>query len=354
MMKTKMINFLMVLALVARIFFPEAARAGGPPRPAFEVRRVVSVKTSSSWRNLTGLATVQVAGRWLFQQQQVAIREWLRRGDRIEIELGYNYTLVQEFVGYVTDVKPGVPVTISCEDEMYHLKRYSVKVSYAGVRLPKLLADICPPGTKIDALDTDLGAFKAGNGATVAKVLEKLKEMYGFVSYFRAGVLYCGKVYQESSTAQSVPFNFLKGGLGAVLEDQLEYRRAEDLHVIVEATSHQLKGKDLKVSVGDVTELDAERRTLQYFNLDSEADLKARAQRDVDKLKVEGYKGSFSTYGLPSVQHGGVASLSNSNYPERDGHFFIDSVEKSFERGGYRQEITLGSAASLYGLQSGN
>lgn len=341
----------MLYVLVANLIFPEAARPDGPARPAFALRQVVSVKVESSWRNLTSKATVEVAARYLFQEKALTIKEWLRRGDRITIELGYDQTYHQEFTGYVTDVKPGIPVTISCEDEMYHLKRYPVKCSYGGVRLLKLLRDICPPGTEINALDTDLGHFKAAN-VTVAKVLEKLKEMYGFVSYFRDGTLYCGKVYRDGSTAKKNYFSFQQNGLGGVLDDQLEYRTQNDLHVIVEATSHQLKGKDLKVTVGDLTELDAEKRTLQYFNLNSEADLKARAQRDVDKLKVEGYKGSFTTYGLPSVRHGELAALASSEYPERDGDFFIDATNKTFTSGGYRQEITLGSAATLYGLQS--
>jgi hypothetical protein len=343
--------FFMLLVLIARLTFPAAPRPDGPDRPAFEVRRVVSVKVENSWRNLTGKATVQLPGRWLFQARKIAIKDWLRRGDPITIELGYNKKLVKEFEGYVTDVKPGVPVTLNCEDEMYRLKRHPVKYSSASVRLPALLQAICPPGTKINALDTDLGTFKATN-VTVAKVLEKLKSMYGFVSYFREGTLYCGKVYRQTDAPTKTAFTFQRPGPGAVLSDSLEYRTADDLKVIVTATSHQLKGKDLKVVVGDVTALDAEPRTLQYFNLNSEDDLRARAQRDVDKLKVEGYKGSFSTYGLPSVQHGELASISNSEYPERDGDFYIDATSKTFEAGGYRQEITLGSAASLNGLES--
>lgn len=345
-------SLLMLFVLVARLTFPAAARPDAPDRPAFEVRRVISVKVENSWRNLTGKATVQVPGRWLFKENQLRIKDWLRRGDPIKIELGYNKQLEPEFTGYVTDVKPGIPVTLSCEDEMYRLKRWPVKYSTAGARLPALLHSICPPGTKINALDTEVGHFKAAN-VTVAKVLEKLKELYGFVSYFHDGVLYCGKVYRQSaSVAPKTPFNFQRPGPGAVLSDSLEYRNADDLKVIVTATSHQLKGKDLKVVVGDTKELDAEPRTLQYFNLDSEAALRAAANRDVQKLKVEGYKGSFTTYGLPSVQHGHLATISNKDYPERDGDFFIDATAKTFERGGYRQEITLGSAASLYGLES--
>lgn len=341
----------MLFVLVANLVFPEAARPSGPARPAFPLRRVVSVKVESSWRNLTGTATVEVSGRWLFQQQQVAIKEWLRRGDPVTIELGYDQTYHQEFRGYVTDIKPGIPITISCEDEMYRLKRYPVKCSYPAVRLPQLLRDICPKDISIDALDTDLGSFLAAN-VTVAKVLEKLKEMYGFVSYFREGTLYCGKVYSDGKAARKSAFSFQRNGLGGVLSDQLEYRDKADLHVLVEATSHQLKGKNLKVTVGDTSELDAEKRTLQYFNLSSEADLRARAQRDVDKLKVTGYKGSFTTYGSPSVRHGELVSLASSEYPERNGDFFIDATSKTFDAGGYRQEITLGSASTLNGLQS--
>lgn len=342
----------MLLVLIARLTFPAAARPDAAARPAFEVRRVVSVKVESSWRNLTSKATVQVPGYWLFKSNKLRIKDWLRRGDPITIELGYNKQLVKEFTGYVTDVKPGIPVTLSCEDEMYRLKRHPAKFSYNGISLPQLLQNICPAGTKVDALDTQLGHIKASN-VTVAKVLEKLKELYGFVSYFRDGTLYCGKVYRQGTTDnRKTAFNFQRPGPGAVLDDRLEYRSADDLNVIVTATSHQLKGKDLKVVVGDTTALDAEQRTLNYFNLASEEALKAAALRDVQKLKVQGYKGSFTSYGLPSVQHGEIAGLSSTEYPERDGDFFIDATVKDFQSGGYRQEVTIGSAASLYGLES--
>jgi hypothetical protein len=339
----------MVLVQVARLVFAAVQRPDGTTRHAFEVRRVVSVQVESSWKNLTSRATVQLPSRWLFLNNKIDVKEWVRVGDPLAVSLGYNKTYVPEFAGYVTGIKPGVPVTLTCEDAMYQLKRFPVRCSYAGVKLRQLLRDICPKDLPIEAPDVAVGHFMAAN-TTVAKVLEKLKELYGFVSYFRGGTLYCGEVYHQARPAVPTTFNFQRSGPGAVLQDELEYRDGNSLRVIVTATSHQLKGKDLKVVVGDTTALDAEPRTLQYFNLDSEADLRAAANRDLQRLKVEGYQGSFTTYGLPSMQHGQVARLESSLYPERNGDFFIDATEKTFDSGGYRQKITLGSQAALAGL----
>ena len=336
----------MVLVLVCRLEFPEAARPNAAPRPAFEVRRVLSVELSSSWQNLTSTATVKLPTRLLFQEQEVPIKEWVRPGDAIRIELGYNQTLVPEFSGFITEVTPGYPVTLACEDAMYQLKRAPVKCSYKSVTLQQLLHDICPKSVKIDALAVDLGAFKAVN-VTVAKVLAKLKELYGFVSYFRDGVLFCGKVYHSPQPQAPTGFSFQRD----ILTDSLDYRQADQMQVVVEATSHQLKGQNLKVTVGDLQAPDAEKRTLQYFNLASEADLKAHALADIRKLKVSGYSGSFTTYGLPAMRHGQVVRLTSSEYPERDGDFFISATAKVFEPGGYRQTITLGSQAALGGLE---
>ena len=339
----------MVLLQVCHLEFAAVKRPDGTTRPAFDVRRIISVQLESSWRNLTVKATVQLPSRWLFQANAIAIKDWLRVGDPIVIALGYNKTLVQEFAGYVSDVKPGIPVTLTCEDEMYHLKRYPVKCSYAAVSLRKLLHDICPKGLVIEAPDVPVGTFKATN-TTVAKVLEKLKSDYGFVAYFRGSKLYCGEVYHQAKPDAPIHFNFQRGGPGAVLQDELEYADASSLKVIVQATSHEAKGKDLKVTVGDTTALEAEQRTLNYFQLGSEAALKAAALRDINRLKVEGYKGSFTTYGTPSVRHGQVARLDNSQHPERNGDFFIDATEKTFDSSGYRQKITLGSRSALTGL----
>ncbi|WP_035560945.1 hypothetical protein [Hymenobacter sp. IS2118] len=335
----------MLLLCACRLVFPEASRSDAPPRPAFELRQVLSVKLSSSWRNLTNAATVELPTRLLFHNQKILVKDWLQRGDALTIDLGYNLNVVREFTGYIADVKPGYPVTLTCEDAMYLLKRHPVKCSYAGVTLRQLLHDICPKGTVIDAADVSLGQFRAAN-VTVAKVLQKLREQYGFVSYFRDGTLFCGKVYHEPRPKEPTAFSLERD----VLTDGLEYRRASNLRVIVEATSRESKGKDLKVTVGDVTALDAERRALLYYNVHSEEALRTFALADLRKTKVEGYKGSFTTYGAPSMRHGQVARLTSLQYPERDGDFFIDAVTKTFASDGYQQEITLGSQAALDGL----
>jgi len=397
---------------VCHIEFPAAPRPNGKPRPTFEVRNVVSVTVESSWRNLTGKATVQLAAHHLFQMQEQGINDWLRPGDPIEIGLGYDTILVREFIGYIAEIKAGIPVEIVCQDEMYLLKRRPVNRSYPSVTVRQLLHDICPAGTRINAVEADLGHFKAAN-ATVAKVLEKLREQYGFVSYIRNSILYCGRVYREPRTRRPAMFQFEQH----VLDNQLTFRTADNLKFIVKATSHGPKGKKIEVTVGDLNDPAAEQRTLQYYGLSSEAQLRAYAQADLVKLKKAGYEGHFTTYGLVfvadratntiiasndsvttgtvhyndhddiliggvhysvvelrdnedkveavipfrivtndedttfgSVQHGQIVRLVSTQYPERNGDFFVDAVKKTFSSGGYRQEITVGSAASLRGL----
>ncbi|HEX8504478.1 MAG TPA: hypothetical protein VF630_03850 [Hymenobacter sp.] len=349
---------------------------------------------------------------YAFKMQQIGVNDYLRPGDPIEIGLGYNEEMVREFTGYVAEVKAGVPVEITCQDEMYLLKRRPVKCSYGSVTVRQLLHDICPAGTRLNAINADLGHFRAVN-VTVAKVLEKLKEQYGFVSYYRNGILYCGRVYHEPRTRQPAMFQFE----WHILDNQLSYRSTEHLKFIVKATNHGPKDKKMEVTVGDLNDPAAEQRTLQYYGLRSEAQLRAYAKADLVRLKKTGYEGSFTTYGLVysvdrdtnaiitsddrvttgtahynddddiliggvhysvvelrdnedkveavtpfklvtndegtsfgSVQHGQVVRLVSTEYPERNGDFFVDSVKKSFSSSGYRQEITVGSAASLKGL----
>jgi hypothetical protein len=230
-------------------------------------------------------------------------------------------------------------VEITCEDYMYKLKHTPVNISYQSIRLPQLLENICPTDVSINAIDIDLGSFKAVS-TNVAKVLEKLKQQYGLVAYFKDKTLFCGKVYLSNASKSPVAlFHFQRN----VQSHNLEYREKEEVKYNVEAISNLSSGKKIKVSVGDE---DGEKRTLNYYNITSEAELEATATRDMEKLKVEGYRGSIDTFGQPLVEHTDVVKLEDDKYPEKNGNYFADGVKFSFSSSGYQNTIEIGGKAS--------
>jgi len=321
---------LMLFVMTCSVLFP--AFAG---RSEFSINQVEKIETQSSWKTLTDTAVVKIPARWTYQEKDVAIRDLIRAGDPVKISLGYDGDLKQVFSGYVRSLSPGAPIMIECEDEMYTLKKTPVNVSYEQVSLPTLLSDLIPDKITVDSDNVDLGAIRASN-TTLAKLLDKIKDQYGFVSYFRNGVLRVGKVYIDSQD-QGASFFLEKN----ILSDQLQYED-ESRPLRVKAISNQKDGSKIEVEIGDPG---GEIRTLNYFNLSSESELKRLAEADMAKLKVSGYQGSFTAYGIPVVSHGEIVSLSSTEYPERDGKYYAESVDVSFSASGYRQKIKLGTRA---------
>jgi hypothetical protein len=91
------------------------------------------------------------------------------------------------------------------------------------------------------------------------------------------------------------------------------------------------------VEVGDK---DGEQRTFNYYNL-SKPDLETVANTELQKLKYNGYKGSFSTFGTPVVKHGDTVTLIDRLYPEREGTYSVKAVNTGFGTSGYRQTVFL-------------
>jgi hypothetical protein len=71
--------------------------------------------------------------------------------------------------------------------------------------------------------------------------------------------------------------------------------------------------------------------------------MKAIADEEIERLRYEGYRGTFTTFGAPRIEHGDVIDLRSDAYPERDGRYLVRAVTTTFGVGGFRQEVTLDS-----------
>jgi hypothetical protein len=78
-----------------------------------------------------------------------------------------------------------------------------------------------------------------------------------------------------------------------------------------------------------------------YFYNISQATLKQLANEALEKLKYEGFRGSFTTFLQPWVKHGDAIKLIDSRIPDRNGVYLVRQVVANFSMAGGRQEITL-------------
>src|SRR5690606_13393849 len=100
------------------------------------------------------------------------------------IQLGYNGELQTEFEGYVTAIRPTIPVEVHCEDEAWKLKQTTVNKSWKQTTLKEVVTYILPDADVSEVQDVTLKPFVIKD-ISAYKALEKLKEVYGLTAYFR-------------------------------------------------------------------------------------------------------------------------------------------------------------------------
>jgi hypothetical protein len=304
---------------------------------------VTNVIIKSSWKDLTDTAEIQMPKKLKWEDNSVVkLDEIIKVGDRVKIELGYNWELHTEFEGYVSrPVQPGIPFTIYCEDNMWQMKKGSLSHSWKMARLSDVLAYIVPPQYKVDAVEAELGPFLM-HRATPAQVLRELKDKFGLYSWFRGDTLYVGKVRQ--SAGAEVEYHFQDN---VISTDELAFKRKKEVSLKVTAISMQRNNKQLKVSVPDGIEdkADVEEHTLHFAYIDNKEELRRHAQRNLERLWYDGYRGNFSCFGQPFVQHNDVANIVDEYYPEKAGRYYVDKVETEFGTSGFHRKVYLGPKA---------
>lgn len=317
------------MAMVAKIVFPATARRS----KEVVLYKVSGVHLSSTFKELTSRAEITLP-RKVGYFDRFNIKEVFRSGDPVIISLGYDGQLQQEFEGYVSSVSADIPIVIKCEDEMWKVKRLPVNYSASSTSLEKLLKTLCP-GYEIDALEgVPLGGIRFAK-TTMGKVLEKLKQEFNLYTYMDGKKIVCGKYYAAKVGKPLVDFNIERN----IVSNGLTYRSKDDIVVKIKAISILKNGKKLDFEIG---EEGGDRLDLTYYNISVKAELEKLAKTDYEKRKADGFDGSMVGFGIPYVNHGWKARLKSTVYPDRNGNYYIEGVEKSFDNSGYRQTIKLG------------
>lgn len=294
---------------------------------------VTELSISSSWNMLTDVCEIKIPQRLKKGDETIIAGDnnIFKRGDRVEVEIGYYPNLERVFTGFVSAIKPESPLALVCEDSAFLFKESNITTSYEEVSLSTLMEDLCP--IEFETIEANLGAFRISN-VNFAQVLKELKKTYGLISFVRDEKLFVGLAYYPEQRVDH-SFSFQKN----IIEDDLEYRRADDVKVRVKAISILPDNEKIEVQVGDSS---GAQRTLTYYDLNEE-DLKERAERELPRLKFEGYRGGFLTFGEPLVKHGDSVTLKDLKFPEREGTYLVDGVDVTQGASqGFRQKIKLG------------
>ena len=305
--------------------------------PEFYIRRISEVEIETSWKMICSTAQV-VLPRNIKDFNQNKVKDWFKRGDKVEIYLcyGLDEDLILEFSGYITQVSADYPITIKLEDEMWRLKQIPVNFSSKNEKLKSFVQKYVTDYPILIDAEVPLGAINIKN-KTLGEVFKKFQEDLSLYPFIRNGKLVVAKPYSDVSDKIPV-FDLEKN----CVSNDLNYLSKEErtVKVIAESVQNFAKTKKkLKFELGDPDPKTTINKTLSVTTLN---DLQAEVRRIYDLYKKEGFDGSFTTFGTPSVQHGQKVKITSSLYPDREGIYYSDSIKKKFSRDGYRQEIELG------------
>jgi hypothetical protein len=303
----------------------------------YEFTHVNEVSISSSRKELVDTAVIRLPRRY----KSATLTSVIKEGDPVSVELGYKGKLKTEFTGYVLKIGTKIPVEITCEDQMYKLKRTPAKAKiWASTTLKEIIHHLAPDAS-IEVPSIALAPYYIKGKLNVAKVLESLKDQYGLDVFYRPdGKLYVGLGLYEKQSIQ-MGSNYYDTSLN-VINNDLQFRTADAIRIRLKMISMQPNGKHITYEGGDG---DGEIRTLHEYNLKLE-DMKKLIDSRIKLFKTDRADGQFETFGIPFAMHGMIASLHNPYFTDQDGSYFIDKVETRFGVDGFRRVNTLGKRAS--------
>ncbi len=316
----------------------------------YTIKGLVSCEIKRNISNLTGTATIvlpQTAVMTIVGTKlNVLTAQAFKRGDSVEISLGYNGKLKKEFSGYITRVNLTNPVEIECEDGIFLLKNKTIKKVYNSkdnATLAKVLSDIFE-GTNVSidtgTLSIDISKLllctKTGGAVAREIALKKVIDDYGLVAYFDTEQnLFVG--LRQGKKAGTVK---LKLGWNTINDDNLKYHNADDEQVKIKAIYVNKLGQRVEAEVGDAS---GTIRTIFLSNVESQSQLATLAQQELDKWKFNGFSGSVNCFLQPFCEPAYIVELTDPTYSERSGNYYCEGVEIIFGQNGARRKIELGA-----------
>ncbi|NHQ65266.1 hypothetical protein [Elizabethkingia miricola] len=301
------------------------------------------IEIRKSWRTFTNTAKVALPKALYYKDEtgQVLpvkhIGDFIKRGDKVEIKLGYNQQLFTEFTGYVAySPHVAIPYEIECEDEMFILKQKRVSVSLQNATI-KEIVQAAAPGYELDCIDELYGNFSM-NETTPVKIFNKIKEDTGISIFFRDNRLVCGKVYMDEK--QDKKFAVYEYG-NNIITDTLQYVKDEDVKLKIFAISRHRNGTVIRTEIGE------DGGNVEHWEMPrdlTESQLKEHLKKRYDRNKRHfGFTGTITSFGWPRVEHGQVIHLKDKIYEERNGKYFVNNVEIFVSAyGGYRRTVEIG------------
>lgn len=317
---------------------------------------VNAVEIQQSVDAIGGTAKITIP-RNFRRKDDKGILDCIHVGDKATIRLGYNEKIETEFIGYVSAIGDGTPIVVELEDEIYQLKKEKAQNhNFLGTQsVQDVLRHVLSSYLVDNNICVPLSSGYVLKDKTVYQVVNDIREKYGF----------CIKIdYKTKAVNCFWPYDFQGFSTHTyvfgtkdctqleqlrdrnlspnIAKNDLKFTRKEDLKLQITAKAIDRSGKKLSVTIGS-DESTASKRTLNFgCEVQTESELKARADSELKKHCYDGYTGKITGFGLPRTKAGDVLKLVDAANAEREGSYLIKSVKITYSlSGGFRRENEL-------------
>ena len=304
------------------------------------------IKVSKSIDKIGSSASIKIpaSARMVYNgiaTESVQTAKVFGRGDKIQIEAGYEDRLREEFNGFIKVVDLVSPCEIVCEGYEYLLDGSLDTKSFKNTTIEEIVTYIA----KVDGItiaempNMPFDSFIIPANITRIEALQQLKEKYPVTIYFIDNVLYCGLdfIQFKGDVKYSIGYNTPKA-------DELKYQLAKDVKIKIKAEAWFKNNTKIEAEVGDNG---GELRSFKTINtVNNKEDLEKLAMAEIQKYKFDGYVGKLTSFLEPFAMPTMVAHVNDMKFTERGGRYEIRSVETTIGTSGGRRHVEIGKVLS--------
>ncbi|MEO6456549.1 MAG: hypothetical protein ABIN97_20905 [Ginsengibacter sp.] len=265
-----------------------------------------------------------------------------KQGDKVEIYAGYDGKNDLQFKGFISRINFTIPVEIMCEGYAYQLRTKIINKSFPNTTIKELLyyliadtgiqlSDKCP-----ERIDFRAHQFKNKTGL---QVLDYLKEEYGLTVFFQYHFLYVGwrATYKGEIVKHRLNWNVIES-------KELLFNTYTGSTVNFVYKSRFASGAIKKIRANNIINHGEVKEVQTVIQSDSDMQLSVNDRQLKEDQK--GYTGKITGFLKPFVRPGMTTEIIDKKYSERNGRYFIESVEGSVSDKGGRQTIGVSFALS--------
>lgn len=306
----------------------------------YRLKMVDQVKVKHSVEQLSDTATITLPA--MVEGKTLEVESKLHAGDSVTIRLGYDGKLETEFTGYLKAINTdGGNLTLECEDAIYLFEDKVDDVELKGISMKALLEKVVrqiDPSYKVETeFDFTWEKFVFYH-ATARDILKKVQDETKANIWFRDGTLHVQPQYAQASD-RTVKFDFSRN----IESSNLKYRKASDKKVEVTVKMTNAAGKSFEETAGAPGGKSI-KKTVSGVD---PSQLKTLAKNEHNLWCYDGYEGSFTGWLIPYVEPGDAVRIIDSDYPTKEGLYYVTGTEISFSKEGGKRTVSLGRRLDL-------